>query len=155
MEGFRRDLELAPGAGFRLRRRLWARLLSAFGVLGGAAIGLFDLMLGYRWAGAFMLVLAFAFAVQFVLAEVDAWRFERGEAVRRRLVLAELTIRETRIAARHIRGVHIEFAGKRARAWIETNDGAEYALVEGKRAEVTEIADRLTASLDSARRVLH
>src|SRR5438105_15839256 len=107
-DGFRRDLELAPGAGFRLRRRLSARVFS--GLLAVAAIGwgAFDLSIGYRFVGAATMALAIAFVTQLVYAELDRWRFENSELRSRRL----------RLPARDIRGVEIEFVQGRARAWI-------------------------------------
>ena len=145
MSGFRRDLELAPGPQFRLRRRLWPRLLSAAGVLGGAGLGIFDIAVGYRLAGGAMLALAIAFVVQLVQAEIDSWRFDGEAAVRRRLVISRLAVRELRLRASEIAGVPIELAGSHARAWIETREGEQYPLVEGGEAEVRRIADRLAA----------
>ena len=145
MSTFRRDVELAPGPRFRLRRRLWPRLLSAAGALLGIGLGVFDVAVGFRWAGVAMLALAVAFVVQLVHAEIDSWRFDGDAAVQRRLVLRELAVRETRLRASEIAGVQIQFAGARARAFIETTAGEQYPLVEGDEAEVRHIADRLTA----------
>lgn len=147
MSGYRRDLELAPGAQFRLRRRLWARALSIFGVGGGLVLGVYDLSVGYLATGAMMLALAFAFLVQHVRAELEEWRFEGDAAVRTRFVLRQFSLEETRVPAAAVRGVQVEFVGRRARAWIETKRGEEIPLVEGDSAEVELIADRLTASL--------
>lgn len=153
MAGFRRDLELAPGAQFRLRRRLWPRVLSALGTLCGLAVGVADLILGYRFPGALMLLLSLAFGVQLLQAELDAFWFDGRAAVRRRLVLRELAVRETRLSARNIRGVQVEFVGRKARAWIETVRGEEVPLVEGEADEVERIADRLSAQLRLASQV--
>src|SRR5205807_6087160 len=84
-EGFRRDLELAPGAGFRLRRRLSARIFSALLALAAIGWGAFDLSIGYRFVGAATIALAVAFIVQLVYAELDSWRFENAELRSRRL----------------------------------------------------------------------
>jgi hypothetical protein len=144
---FRRDLELAPGTGFRLRRRLAARVFSALLAIAGLAWGVFDLWIGYRWVGLATLALAAAFVVQLAQAELDSWRFERGEAVRRFFALRPPGVREERLAARQLKAVHVASGEGVARAWIETRTGEEYALVEGKEDEVRRIAERLSGSL--------
>src|SRR5262245_42525216 len=124
-DGFRRDLELAPGAGFRLRRRGSARIFSILLAIAAIGWGVFDLSLGYWFVGGATIALAVAFIVQMVQAELDSWRFESRQAVHR-------TWRgEQRIDARKIAGVQVEFAGGRARAWIELRDGGQVPLVEG------------------------
>ncbi len=148
---FRRDLELAPGQAFRLRRRAGARIFSALLALAAAAWGAFDLWMGYRLVGAATAVLALTFIGQLVQAELDSWRFDGKEAVRRTFVLRSLRFRELRLRARDIRGVQVAFAAGRARAWIEDQIGEEYALVEGEEGEVRAIADRLLSSLQLAR----
>ncbi|MCA1828170.1 MAG: hypothetical protein ABR567_02685 [Myxococcales bacterium] len=144
-EGFRRDLELAPGGGFRLRRRLSARIFSALLAFAAIAWGAFDLSIGYRFVGAATIALAVAFVVQLVWAELDSWRFED----------AELRSRRLRLPARKIRGVQVEFVKGRARAWVELRDGGQVALVEGDEAEVRRIADRLSGMIASRPEVLH
>jgi hypothetical protein len=136
---FRRDLTLAPGPEFRLRRRRTARIYS--GLLAVAAIGwgAFDLWAGYRWVGAATILLAVAFVVQLVQAELDSWK----------LTSAELRSRSLRVPIRDIQGVHVEFSGRTARAWVETR-GGPVALVEGAEAEVRDIADRLAGTLSLA-----
>jgi len=136
---FRRDLTLAPGPEFRLRRRPRARLYSGLLALAAIGWGGFDLWAGYRWVGAATIVLAAAFVMQLVQAELDAWRLES----------AELRSRTLRVPIRDIQGVHVEFAGQIARAWIETR-GEPVALVEGAEAEVRTIADRLAGTLSLA-----
>lgn len=148
-EGFRRDLELAPGPGFRLRRRLGARIFSVLLALAALFWGAFDLWLG-RWVvGALTLALAVAFVVQLVQAELDSWRFEGSQAVHKSWR------GEQRIDRRRIAGVQIAFSGKRARAWIELHDGDQVPLVEGDAREVGRIADRLAALVVERPEVLH
>jgi hypothetical protein len=145
-EGFRRDLELAPGTGFRLRRRLSARIFSALLALAAMAWGAFDLSIGYRVVGALTIALAVAFVVQLVWAELDSWRFEN----------AELRSRRVRVPMMKIRGVQVEFVEGRARATVELRDGGQIALVEGDEKEVRRIADRLAGMIARpASEVLH
>jgi len=144
-DAFRRDLELAPGAGFRLRRRLSARIFSALLALAAIGWGAFDLAIGYRVVGAATIALAVAFIVQLVWAEMDSWRFEG----------AELRSRRVRVPARQIRGVQVEFVKGRARAWVELRDGGQLALVEGDEADVRRIADRLSGVIVQRPEVLH
>jgi len=144
-DGFRRDLELAPGGGFRLRRRLSARIFSALLALAAVAWGAFDLSIGYRIVGAATIALAVAFIVQLAYAELDSWRFED----------AELRSRRLRLPARKIRGVQIEFVKGRARAWIELRDGGQVALVEGDEVEVRRIAGRVVGVIAQRPAVMH
>ncbi|MGZ6142307.1 MAG: hypothetical protein ACXWLM_03160 [Myxococcales bacterium] len=144
-DGFRRDLELAPGTGFRLRRRLSARVFSALLALAAIGWGAFDLSVGYRVVGVATIALAVAFVAQLVYAELDAWRFED----------AELRSRRVRVPAREIRGVQVEFVSGRARAWIELRGGGQLALVEGDEREVRRIADRLAGAISHPPEVLH
>ncbi len=151
-DGFRRDLELAPGAGFRLRRRLGARIFSALLALAAIAWGAFDLWIGYRFVGAATVALAVAFVVQLFFAELESWRFD-GALLHRGL--RGLRFEETRLEARRIRGVQVAFVKGRARAWVETLDGEEVPLVEGDEREVRRIADRLSALMAERPEVLH
>ena len=144
-EGFRRDLELAPGKGFRLRRRLSARIFSALLAFAAIAWGAFDLSIGYRVVGLATIALALAFVVQLIWAELDAWRFEN----------AELRSRRVRVPVRQIRGVQVEFVKGRARASIELSGGEQLPLVEGDEAEVRRIADRLSGMIARPPEVLH
>jgi hypothetical protein len=154
-DGFRRDLTLAPGAGFRLRRRLSARIFSALLALAAIGWGLFDLWIGNRFVGAATIALAVAFVVQFVQAELDSWRFEAGKVVRRTFALRELRFRELRLEAREISGVQVAFTKGLARAWIETRAGEEVPLVEGDEREVRQIAERLAGTLKEPPALLH
>jgi hypothetical protein len=137
---FRKDLTLAPGPEFRLRRRQSARVLSALLALAAIGWGAFDLWVGHRVIGAATAALAVAFIVQLVQAELAGWRFQD----------AELRSRDLRVRARDIEGVHVAFSGGSARAWIEMHDGEQVALVEGKEDEVRYIADRLSGTLQLA-----
>jgi hypothetical protein len=137
---FRKDLELSSGPGFRLKRRRSARLFSALLALTAFGWGVFDLIVGHRLVGIATGVLAVAFVVQLVRAELGGWRFEGSE----------LRSHRFRLSAREIEGVHVGFSGKMARAWIETRDGDQVALVEGEEAEVRGIADRLSGTLSLA-----
>jgi hypothetical protein len=150
---YRRDLELAPGPGFRLRRRLSARIFSALLAVAAVCWGAFDLTSGHPWIGAATLALAAAFVVQHLRSEVDTFRFEQTAVVRRMLTLHGL--REERLAATDIRGVHVAFAKGRARAFIETTEGDEVPLVEGNEREVRLMADRLSAQLARPQGLLH
>jgi hypothetical protein len=153
--GFRRDLTLAKGAGFRLRRRLSARIFSALLALAAIGWGLFDLWIGNRFVGAATIALAVAFVVQLVQAELDSWRFEAGKVVRRTFALRELRFRELRLEAREISGVQVAFGKGLARAWIETRAGEEVPLVEGDEREVRQIAERLAGTLKEPPALLH
>lgn len=150
---YRRDLELAPGSGFRLRRRLSARVFSALLAAAALCWGFFDLTSGHPWVGAATLALAVAFVAQLVRAEFDGWRFEQAEMVRRMLTMRG--VEEERLPARQIRGVHVAFAKGRARAFIETLAGEEVPLVEGEEREVRRIADRLSAAISAPQGLLH
>jgi hypothetical protein len=154
-DGFRRDLTLAPGTGFRLRRRLSARIFSTLLALAAVGWGIFDLRVGNRFVGAATLALALAFVVQLVQAELDSWRFEAGTVVRRTFLLRELRFHEKRLAAREISGVPVAFVKGAARAWIETRAGEEVPLVEGDEREVRHVAERLSGMLQPAPTVLH
>jgi len=131
---------LDPGPGFRLRRRTGARLLSALLAVAALGWGAFDLLTGFRVVGGATLALALAFVAQLVQGELASWRFDGVELRSRRL----------RLPARQIQGVHLAFDKGRARAWVETRNGEQVALVEGEENEVRRIADRLSGSLKLA-----
>ncbi|HYS10111.1 MAG TPA: hypothetical protein VEP66_15320 [Myxococcales bacterium] len=134
---FRRDLELAPGPEFRLTRRRSARAFSALLAVAAAGWGVFDFFIGHQVIGIATAVLAVAFVVQLVQAELSGWSFEG----------AELRSHRLRLPAGEIDGVHVAFSGKTARAWIETRGGEQVALVEGDEQDVRRIADRLSGTL--------
>jgi hypothetical protein len=131
---FRRDLRLAPGPEFRLTRRVSARVLSVVLAITAIGWGAFDLWAGHRVVGAATAALAVAFVIQLVQAELATWRFDGGELRSARL----------RVRASEIEGVHVAFSGGRARAWVETRDGEQVALVEGEERDVRRIADQLS-----------
>jgi|SRR5437764_14660068 len=131
---FRRDLTLAPGPEFRLTRRVSTRILSVLLAIAAIGWGVFDLWAGYRVVGAATAALAVAFVIQLVQAELATWRFDGGELRSARLS----------VPAGDIEGVHVAFSGGRARAWLETRDGEQVALVEGEEREVRRIADQLS-----------
>jgi hypothetical protein len=131
---FRRDLMLAPGPEFRLRRRVSARVLSVVLAIAAIGWGVFDLWAGYRVIGVATAALAVAFVIQLVQAELATWRFDGLELRSARL----------RVAASEIEGVHVAFSGGRARAWVEMHGGEQVALVEGEEREVRRIAERLS-----------
>jgi hypothetical protein len=137
---FRKDLTLAPGPEFRLRRRPSARVLSVALAVAAVGWGAFDLWAGYRVVGIATAALAVAFVIQLVQAELATWRFDGVELRSARL----------RVPASEIEGVHIAFSGGRARAWVETHDGDQVALLEGEEREVRRIADQLSGMVKLA-----
>jgi hypothetical protein len=151
-DGYRRDLELAPGAGFRLRRRLSARIFSALLALAAVAWGGFDVWSGHEFVGAATIALAAAFTGQLVLAELESWRFE-GALVHR--ALRGFRFHEERLDPRRIRGVQVNFVQGRARASVVLSGGEELPLVEGPKHEVQRIADRLSLLVAARPEVLH
>jgi len=134
---FRKDLQLSPGPEFKLARRRSARVLSTLLALAAIGWGIFDLRTGHGWVGIATLALAIAFVVQLVQAERSGWRFDGSE----------LRSHNFRLPAREIKGVHVAFSGKTARAFVETRAGEQVALVEGEELEVRRIADRLSGTL--------
>lgn len=134
---FRRDLALVPGPGFRLARRPAARVLSVLLAVAAIGWGAYDLWTGHRLVGAMTAALAVAFVVQLLQAELATWRFEGGE----------LRSYRVRLHARDVEAVHLAFSAGRARAWIETRDGEEVAILEGEEEEVRRIADRLSRAI--------
>jgi len=54
------------------------------------------------------------------------------------------------VRARNIREIGVTSSGRRARVWIETDKGEEYALLEGSAAEVERIADGIRRSVQLA-----
>jgi hypothetical protein len=149
---FRRDLTLEGGEGttFRLRRSWGARLLS-WGLATAAlvATGL-DLLAHRPLVAAGQLTLGVAFIALQIRAELDGWRFDGSNLVRRRFSLAALGFEVVTLRARNIREVGVTSSGRRARAWIETHNGDEYALVEGSADEVERIAEGIRRSVQLA-----
>jgi len=149
---FRRDLTLTSGEGttFRLRRSWGARLLS-WGLATAAlvATGL-DLLAHRPLVAAGQLTLGIAFIALQIRAELDGWRFDGSNLVRRRFSLSALGFEVLTLRAGNIREVGVTSSGRRARAWIETHNGDEYALVEGSAAEVERIADGIRRSVQLA-----
>ena len=147
---FRRDLELAPDSAFRLRRKRGPRLLSGLLAIAGLLATAVDIFAFRPWLAAAQLMLSLAFILLLLQAELDSWRFDGEEAVRRTFVWRALGFREYRLGARQIRRVGLAAADGHARAWIEMRAGEEYALVEGDEAEVRRIVERLAASVHLA-----
>src|SRR3954468_15816919 len=153
MQGsFRRDLTLTAGEGttFRLRRSWGARLLS-WGLATAALVATaLDLLAHRPLVAAGQLTLGVAFIVLQIRAELDGWRFDGSNLVRRRFSLSALGFEVLTLRARNIREVGVTSSGRRARAWIETQSGDEYALVEGSKAEVERIAGGIRRSVQLA-----
>jgi len=149
---FRRDLTLAAGEGstFQLRRSWGARFLS-WGLATAALIAtVLDLVARRPLVAAGQLTLGIAFIALQVRAELDGWRFDGSNLVRRRFSLSTLGFEVLTLRARNIREVGVTSSGRRARAWIETQNGEEYALLEGSAAEVERIADGIRRSVQLA-----
>jgi hypothetical protein len=159
---YRNDLELAgraPGP-LRLRRKLGARVVSIGLAAAALAAGAFDLFARRPGIALAQLLLAVAFAALVARAELDSWRFDGEDLVRRTFSLRQLRFREVRLRARSIAGIGIARAQGSARAWVETRSGQRYALVEGEAGEVERIADGLRravhlAAIQPGNRTLH
>jgi hypothetical protein len=149
---FRRDLTLAAGEGatFRLRRSWAARLLS-WGLASAALIAtVLDVIAHRPLVAAAQLTLGIAFIALQIRAELDGWRFDGSNLVRRRFSLSALGFEVLTLRAQNIREIGVTSSGRRARAWIETQNGDEYALLEGSAAEVERIADGIRRSVQLA-----
>jgi hypothetical protein len=144
---FRRDLELLEGRPptFRLRRRRRARLLSWGLAVASLVATALDVVARRPFVAALQLTLAVAFIGILVRAELDSWLFDGRQLVRRSFT--GFGFRETRLRARSIREIAVDRAKGRARAWVETSDGEQYALVEGGEAEVDRIAEGVRRSV--------
>lgn len=157
---FRRDLELVPSelGEFRLRRKRGARLLNLALALAGLLTTLLDYRTGRYGFAAAQLAMTVAFVALLLRAELDSWRFDGGQAVRRTFHFGALRFEEIRLEAKQIAGIAVYRGGVLAQAWIETKSGEKYALVEGKQAEVDRIVQRLSTAVELAsldRTMLH
>ena len=149
---FRRDLRLETArGGFTLTRRPGPRVLSVSLVLAAAALAVLDALWGKHWIALAHGVLCLGFLALLLRAELDRWEFDGEAAVRRTFALPRLSFDETRLTAKAIQRIGIEHAGKRARCWIETKGGEQYALVEGEARQVEEIAERLAQAVRFAK----
>ena len=142
---FRTDLGLSqdprrPGT-FALRRRWGPRLGSLLMISLGAGFAAADLWLHRPLVAAFTGLTALALLALHVRAEVDSWRFDGVQVVRRDLELLRLRVREERLAAEEIEEIRFEERGQRGRAWLVTQGGGVYPLVEGRPAAVRRIAE--------------
>lgn len=142
---FRTDLGLRVDprrtGAFELRRRWGPRLVSLLMISLGAAFAAADLWLHRPVVAAFTGCAALALLVLHVRAEVESWRFDGTQVVRRDLELRRLRVSEERLLAEEIEEVAFEERGQRGRAWLVTHAGGVYPLVEGKPAAVRRIAD--------------
>ncbi|MFL5456744.1 MAG: hypothetical protein ACJ78X_10115, partial [Myxococcales bacterium] len=89
---FRRDLTLATGEGasFRLRRRWGARVLSWALVAAAFFATALDLLARRPLVAAIQLTMGIVFLVVQIRAELDGWRFDGSNLVRRRFSLSAL-----------------------------------------------------------------
>src|SRR5579862_1483016 len=120
---YSRDFELAPGKGFRLRRRFSPGSFSFWLVLAAIGFAIFDFVARRPFVGAATLLLALAFLAE---SWFVSWSVDGRVLVHRALTLRGL--REERLPAAQIRGVHVAFEKERARAFIETLEGEEVPL---------------------------
>ena len=144
---FRRDAELisGPGGRLRLQRRIGPRLLSAALVAAAVLLALYDARVGRTWLGAVHALLGVGFLGLFLRAELDRFYFDGESAVRRWVTLTGVS--EARLQAKAITRIAVERAGPRARAWIETKSGEQYALVEGEAWHIEAMAERLAQAI--------
>jgi len=142
---FRTDLGLRtdprrPGA-FELRRRSGPRLASLAMIALGAAFAAADLWLQRPVVAAFTGLAALAVLALHVRAEVERWRFDGAQVVRRDLELLRLRVREERLPVSQIEEIGYEERGPRARTWLVMQSGGVHPLVEGKAPAVRRIAE--------------
>ena len=142
---FRTDLGLRmdprrPGS-FELRRRWGPRLVSLLMISVGAAFAAADLWLHRPLVAAFTGLAALALLALHVRAEVESWRFDGAQVVRRGLEFPRLRVREERLAVGEIAEVGFEERGRRGRVWLVTLGGGIHPLVEGRPAAVRQIAE--------------
>jgi hypothetical protein len=146
---FRRDLTLARGEGatFRLQRRRGARLVAWGLTIAAIVVTGVDLFARPPLMAGLQVAMSAALIALQVRAELDGWRFDGSNLVRRRFSLTALGFELLTVRARSIREIGVTTSGRRARAWIETHDGDEYALVEGSAPEVEQIAEGIRRSV--------
>jgi hypothetical protein len=97
---------------------------------------------------AVQLTLAVVFIGVLVRAELDSWLFDGRQLVHRSFT--GFGFREVCLRARSIRDVGVARKKGRAQAWIETDGGEQYALVEGGEAEVERIVEGVRRSVQLA-----
>jgi len=154
---FRRDAEVRPDpevpGAFALARRPRARTISRAMIALSFAAALLDLWLHRPGLALAQLGLFTAFLLVHLFGEAWMWRFAGDQILVRALELKRLRLRlrVERLHAREILRVGLERRGVRARAWLEMKNGDNYALVEGRAAEVEQIADRVQHALLLAR----
>ncbi len=147
---FRSDADLveAPRGGLRLKRRAFHRVLSVALVLLAGALAAVDFSAGRRLLGALTAILGVGFLVLLLRAEVDAFVFDGKKLLRRWLTIKGVS--EARLEARSVARVGVQHEGKRARAWIETKSGEQYALIEGEAEAVDRAVEQLVQAISFA-----
>jgi hypothetical protein len=108
-------------------------------IASGAAFAAADLWLQRPIVAAFTGLAALALLALHLRAEVQRWRFDGAQVVRRDLELLRLRVREERLPVAQIEEVGYEERGPRARAWLVTPGGL-LPLLEGKPEAVRQIA---------------
>jgi hypothetical protein len=148
---FRSDAELVSGpeGRVRLQRRIGPRLLSGALVVAAALLAVYDARVGRPWIAAVHALLGVGFLGLLLRAELDHFSFDGHSAVRRWLTLSGL--RQARLQVKVIARIAVERAGKRARAWIETKSGEQYALVEGEAGRIEAMAEKLAQAIRLAK----
>jgi hypothetical protein len=141
---FRTDLGLRtdprrPGA-FELRRRWGPRLVSLAMIGLGAIFAVADLWMHRPVVAGLTAVASLAILALHVRAEVQRWRFDGAQVVRRDLELLRLRVREERLPVAQIQEVGYQERGPQARVWLVTQGGGVHPLAEGKPAAVRRIA---------------
>ena len=146
---FRRDLTLARGEGatFRLQRRRGARLVAWGLTIAAIVVTGVDLLARPALMAGLQVAMSVALIALQLRAELDGWRFDGANLVRRRFSVTAFGFEEVAVRARNIREIGVTTSGRRARAWIETESGEEYALVEGSAPEVERIAEGIRRSV--------
>ena len=148
---FRRDAELIsePQGRMRLQRRIGPRLLSAALVVAAVALAAYDLRVDRPLLASVHALLSVGFLGLLLRAELDRFSFDGHSAVRRWVTLSGVS--EARLTVKSIARIAVQRAGKRARAWIETKDGDQYALIEGESEQIEAMAERLAQAIRLAK----